>query len=74
MELRDQVVDKGGIALVRLLLKQHRVLAVCLVVCLAVCLSACPGFSIDPAALSTVLQHPNKVELGRPSLVSGAWH
>lgn len=49
-------------------------LAVCLVVCLAVCLSACPGFSIDPAALSTVLQHPNKVELGRPSLVSGAWH
>ena len=29
VELKDQVVDKGGIALVRLLLKQHCALSVC---------------------------------------------
>jgi len=51
VELRDQVVDKGGIALVRLLLKQYRAL------------SACPCSCIASAALSAVLQHPNKVEL-----------
>lgn len=42
MELRDQVVDKGGIALVRLL--QHRTLRACLFSCIVF------------AILSTLLQ------------------
>lgn len=51
VELRDQVVDKGGIALVRRLRKQ---------LC---ALSACPCSCIASAALNGVLQHPNQVEL-----------
>ena len=52
VELRDQVVDKGGIALVRRLRKQHCALSACLCSCIA------------SAALNVVLQHPNQVELG----------
>lgn len=51
VELRDQVVDKGGIALVRRLRKQHCALSACLCSCIA------------SAALNVVLQHPNQVEL-----------
>ncbi len=54
VELRDQVVDKGGIALVRL--RQNRALP------------ACPCSCIVFAALSTVLQHSYKVELANQVL------